>query len=137
MLQTQIHQSHTAGTFFLLNKPCIPGIGTASFSVRQPRTEFRKKCRNVRVGYVPSSIKAVAVDPQTSISVKATITVKLSVTGFLSSLVGLSRGLDDIADLLGKSLLLELVSAELDPSEYFTILYLVGWSRLLLWHFIN
>jgi lipoxygenase len=29
-----------------------------------------------------------------------------------------SRGLDDIQDLFGKTLLLELVSSELDPSEF-------------------
>lgn len=50
-------------------------------------------------------------------SVKATLTVTLTVGGFLSHL-GLARGLDDITDLLGQSLLLELVSAELDPSKY-------------------
>ncbi|CAN6693417.1 unnamed protein product [Malus baccata var. baccata] len=48
------------------------------------------------------------------ISVKATLTVTLTVGGFLSH-IGLARGLDDITDLLGQSLLLELVSAELDP----------------------
>ncbi|CAN6696643.1 unnamed protein product [Malus baccata var. baccata] len=48
------------------------------------------------------------------ISVKATLTVTLTVGGFLSNL-GLNRGLDDITDLLGQSLLLELVSAELHP----------------------
>ncbi|XP_034687619.1 linoleate 13S-lipoxygenase 2-1, chloroplastic-like [Vitis riparia] len=51
-----------------------------------------------------------------SISVKATVTVKLTIGGFLSSLVGLSHRLDDISSLLGKSLRLELVSAELDPN---------------------
>ena len=55
------------------------------------------------------------------------MTVKLTVSGFLSNLVGLSHGLDDVADLLGKSLLLEVVSSELDPSKYFTIYY----SRLV------
>ncbi|RVX13016.1 Linoleate 13S-lipoxygenase 2-1, chloroplastic [Vitis vinifera] len=116
MFKTQVHQSHTPPTFFLLNKPCIPGPGTASFSVR-PRPEFRKKYRNVRVGYVPANIKAVASDTDTrkSVSVKATVTVKLTVGGFLSSLIGLSHGLDDVSDWLGKTLLLEVVSSEVDP----------------------
>ena len=35
-----------------------------------------------------------------------------------------ARGLDDIGDLLGKTLLLELVSSELDPSEW--------WPRALI-----
>ena len=130
MFKTQVHQSHTPPTFFLLNKPCIPGPGTASFSVR-PRPEFRKKYRNVRVGYVPANIKAVASDTDTrkSVSVKATVTVKLTVGGFLSSLIGLSHGLDDVSDWLGKTLLLEVVSSEVDPSKYFTIpkFYTIGW----------
>jgi lipoxygenase len=32
-----------------------------------------------------------------------------------------SRGLDDIQDLFGKTLLLELVSCELDPSEFLSL----------------
>ncbi|PRQ35260.1 putative linoleate 13S-lipoxygenase [Rosa chinensis] len=48
------------------------------------------------------------------ISVKATITVTLTVGGFLSHM-GLARGLDDIKDLLGQTLFMELLSAHLDP----------------------
>ncbi|CAA0823858.1 Lipoxygenase 2- chloroplastic [Striga hermonthica] len=47
-------------------------------------------------------------------SVKAVVTVLQTVGGILS---GLSRGLDDITDLLGKTLLVELVAAELDPKS--------------------
>ncbi|GMI92379.1 ARABIODOPSIS THALIANA LIPOXYGENASE 2, lipoxygenase 2 [Hibiscus trionum] len=47
-------------------------------------------------------------------AVKAFVTVKQTVSGLITNL-GFQRGLDDIQDLLGKSLLLELVSAELDP----------------------
>ncbi|KAL9247765.1 hypothetical protein vseg_021160 [Gypsophila vaccaria] len=48
------------------------------------------------------------------ISLKAVVSVKPTIGGSLSN-IGLTRGLDDIGDLLGKSLLLELVSAQLDP----------------------
>ncbi|KAF5748780.1 linoleate 13S-lipoxygenase 2-1 chloroplastic-like [Tripterygium wilfordii] len=48
------------------------------------------------------------------IKVKATVTVTQTLGGLLSS-IGIERGLDDLNDLLGKSLLLELVSADLDP----------------------
>ena len=50
---------------------------------------------------------------------KAIVTVKPTVGGLLSNL-GIDRGLDDIQDLLGKTLLLELVQAELDPSKYWS-----------------
>jgi len=54
-----------------------------------------------------------------AVSVKAVVTVIPSVKGVFSN-IGVSRGLDDIADLLGRSLLLELVSAELNPGIYIT-----------------
>lgn len=47
---------------------------------------------------------------------KAVLTVKQTVVDFWSD-IGLDRGLDDFTDLFGKTLLLELVSAELDPSK--------------------
>jgi lipoxygenase len=64
------------------------------------------------------NIKAVASSTEEATSVKATVTVKVTVGGFLSNLIGIDRGLDDIKDLIGKTLHLELVSAELDPSKY-------------------
>ncbi|MQM09515.1 hypothetical protein Taro_042388 [Colocasia esculenta] len=56
---------------------------------------------------------AVARTADRPTKVKAVVTVKLTVGGMLTN-VGLSRLLDDITDLLGKSLYIELVSAELD-----------------------
>ncbi|XP_057953538.1 linoleate 13S-lipoxygenase 2-1, chloroplastic [Malania oleifera] len=61
-----------------------------------------------------SGAVASSAAEQTSTSVKAVVTVKVTAGGFLSSL-DLSKGLDDISDLLGKTLILELVSSELDP----------------------
>jgi len=61
----------------------------------------------------------IATDTEKSISVKAVVTVKPSVTGVLSN-IGVSRGLDDVADLLGKSILLELVSTEVNPGTRIT-----------------
>ena len=56
-----------------------------------------------------------AID-QNPVSVKAIMTVKISVGEFFSNL-GLTQPLDDLADLRGKTILLELVSADLDPSK--------------------
>jgi hypothetical protein len=53
---------------------------------------------------------------EASTSVKAIVTVKLTVGGFLSNL-GLARVIDDIKDLVGETLQLELVSTDLDPSK--------------------
>ena len=106
MFKPQVHRPHFVGTVFLPNKPCIPSSSRPSFSVRpwpQPQKKYRN---NIRVGYFPSNIKAVAVasGTKTSISVEATAGVTLK-----------------SPNLLGGSLLLELVSAELDPRKYFVI----------------
>ena len=61
----------------------------------------------------------MASSTEKSVSVKAIVTVKPTVGGFLTNL-GVDRGLDDVKDLLGKTLLLELVQAELDPSKYWS-----------------
>ena len=66
-----------------------------------------------------SNIKAVAgtTDDKDASFVKAIVIVKPTIGGLLSNL-GIDRGLDDIKDLLGETLVLELVSTELDPSKY-------------------
>ncbi|KAK9941286.1 hypothetical protein M0R45_017897 [Rubus argutus] len=51
------------------------------------------------------------------ISVKATITVTLTVGGFLTNM-GLTRGLDDVRDMLGQTLFMDLLSAHVDPAEW-------------------
>lgn len=51
-----------------------------------------------------------------AISVKAVVTVTTSAVGFFKSF-RIDRGQDELQDLLGKSLLLELVAAQLDPRK--------------------
>lgn len=118
ILKPQIRQSSSASqTLLFLHKPFITGNGHASFS-GWPRPTFRDKCkRNLRLRSVPFNVKAVARGVEKEVAVKGAVTVQLTVGGFLSSL-GWTRGLDDISDLLGKTLLLELVSADIDPSKY-------------------
>jgi lipoxygenase len=103
---TQQHYSHysTRTPVLLLKPPIYAGNASA---VLLPISRHKKN-KSVRARFIPSSIKAT--------SVKAIVTVKLSVGGFLSNL-GIARGLDDIKDLLGITLLLELVSIDLDPSK--------------------
>lgn len=67
---------------------------------------------------------------KSSWKVKAIVKVKLTRSGFFSSLT-LNKTIDDITDLLGKSLLLELLSSHLHPGTYLlnylslTLLYIL------------
>lgn len=114
MLKPQLHQSHLSTKIpFLLPKPFIHGSGHASFPVNS-RSLSTKANKKVRAGYKHGSIKSIASVTQQSIDVKAVVTVKQTVVDFWTD-IGIERGLDDFTDLFGKTLLLELVSAELDP----------------------
>jgi lipoxygenase len=99
---TQQSQYSTQTPFLQHFNPFIHGHGNGNASLPIPRQSFHKKNKSVRVGFIPGNIKAVASS---------------TVGGFLSNL-GITRGLDDIRDLLGQTLQLELVSTELDPSKY-------------------
>lgn len=61
------------------------------------------------------NIKAITTFTEKSTEVKAFVTIIPSVGGLVSGFV------DDVKDMFGKSLLLELVSAELDPSKEFKL----------------
>uniref|UniRef100_A0A5B6ZC88 Lipoxygenase n=1 Tax=Davidia involucrata TaxID=16924 RepID=A0A5B6ZC88_DAVIN len=115
MLKTPpVHQSQSAQTLVPWHKPFVSGTGNPLLPFR-PGPVYRRKHENARVRYVPSSIKAISIfESEKATSVKAVVTVKQSVGGIFSKL-GLTQGLDDLTDLFGKSLLLELVCAELDP----------------------
>ncbi|KAB1204569.1 Linoleate 13S-lipoxygenase 2-1, chloroplastic [Morella rubra] len=124
MLKPQVSHSNTAETLFLLQKPIFSyGINGSASLPFWSKSVFRQSHKSLHTGFLLSNvIKAVASTststakaPEKSIGVKAIVIVKPTVRGFLSNL-GLERGLDDIQDLLGKTLL-ELVSAELDPKD--------------------
>ena len=99
------------------NPTSFLSYNTLAFPVKLSKP-FRSKRNSVNsVG----QIKAVAGESSTAgvvktTTVKAVITVQMTVGGVLSDL-SFTRPLDDITDLLGKSLLLELVAAETDPSK--------------------
>lgn len=72
------------------------------------------------IGKPIGKIKSVARETSAAstikvIRLKAVITVQLTVGGALSNL--LTNALDSVTDMLRKSLLLELVAAEIDPSK--------------------
>ncbi|KAL6505331.1 hypothetical protein OROGR_025148 [Orobanche gracilis] len=60
--------------------------------------------------------KPPSTPPQNLLRVKAVVTVLHTVGGVLAHL-GLSRRLDAVTDLLGRTLLVELIAAELDPES--------------------
>ncbi|KAI8526268.1 hypothetical protein RHMOL_Rhmol13G0295600 [Rhododendron molle] len=109
--------SHTTQTLIPFHKPFVYASG-ATF----PLPRLKPAWRQIRINKLnksksfPGSIKATATSDEKSTRVKAVVTVKVIAGGLLSGL-GLAGGLDKITDLFGKSLLLELVSAELDPSK--------------------
>ncbi|EXB48405.1 Linoleate 13S-lipoxygenase 2-1 [Morus notabilis] len=118
MLKPQlVHQSKTGQTLVPFPKPFVHGTGLPVF-IRSSEICLKNKQKNVHLagGGVSGNVKAVlrGSESKKAIKVKAVATVSPTVGGFLTNL-GLDRGLDDIQDLLGKSLLVELVSAELDP----------------------
>ncbi|KAK0606111.1 hypothetical protein LWI29_034218 [Acer saccharum] len=117
MLKPQVHnQSQSFKTLFTLQKPFLLGNGDHAFRPVRLRPSSIKAPK-VRVGFSPTTTKAIATPLATeqSVNVKAVVTVKQSVGGVLSNL-NVEGGLDDIQDWFGKSILLELVSDELDPN---------------------
>ncbi|MFQ6638663.1 hypothetical protein Gotur_016070 [Gossypium turneri] len=121
MLKPHVYHPHTTTKTLAspLHKPFSHGTALA-FLPFNACSSLGKTAKPFKARVVPNKIKAsVEVNLTddgilTDYTVKGVVTVKQTVGGFLSNL-GLSRGKDDIQDLLGKSILLELVSLELDP----------------------
>nr|ACD43485.1 lipoxygenase 2 [Olea europaea] len=117
MLNLSISKSQTHQILLPNCNPFFFGRRNASFA-GNPKFKSVRKHENVRVGRGSSTIKAVQTSAEksttTTTSATVVITVQQTVGGALTHL-GLSRGLDDIGDVLGRTLLVELVAAELDP----------------------
>ncbi|XP_044478598.1 linoleate 13S-lipoxygenase 2-1, chloroplastic-like [Mangifera indica] len=117
MLKPQLDQSPIAKPLFpLANKPFLHGNGASAnaFLPLHSRSSLEKTPK-IRVGFVPSNIKASKVDlvERKITTVTAVVTVIPTVSSLLSS-ISIDSGLDALQDALGKSLQLELVSSELD-----------------------
>lgn len=63
-----------------------------------------------------SGTPAFVAESRRPVTVKAAVTVLLTVGGLFAHM-DVTRGLDDINDLLGRTLHLELVSADLDHGD--------------------
>ncbi|KAJ4850852.1 hypothetical protein Tsubulata_033834 [Turnera subulata] len=120
MMKPKLHSSYTSRPLLSSPKPLLVHASShASFPFPSSRSSSscpKTQRSSVLVGYNnPSSANKSAVEStilQQSTEVKAVVTVKQTVLGFFADL---PIGRDDIIDLFGKTLLLELVSAELDP----------------------
>ncbi|XP_058729962.1 linoleate 13S-lipoxygenase 2-1, chloroplastic-like [Vicia villosa] len=124
-----MQQTYWRPNSVILQKPCLHrcfqvGLSRPLLTKKKKERKFKNECMK---------IKAVAVSEEAierkSVEVKAIVTVKPVVEGVLSN-VGLQRGLDKISDLMGKSILLELVSSELDPKTKLEKRRIKGYVRL-------
>lgn len=133
MLKHDFQRSHSSTTIQSLlplsNRPFLSGSGNDaawSSAISRRNSVSTKTSRQgarvvLRQRNTSTGVKAVLTSASEKVtSVKAVVTVLQTVGGALTHL-GWDRGLDDIADLLGRTLLVELVAAELDPSEYIYI----------------
>ncbi|XP_010265848.1 PREDICTED: linoleate 13S-lipoxygenase 2-1, chloroplastic-like [Nelumbo nucifera] len=103
------HQTnHSARSLFLLQNSFM-AAGKLPIRAVPIRRQRRKSCS---VCSFSSDIRAVKITKEKVVTVNAVVNVKL--TGLLSNL-GLGKVEDTINDVQGEKLLLELVSAELDP----------------------
>ncbi|CAI0450249.1 unnamed protein product [Linum tenue] len=116
--------------FSLPNKPFFHGSNShfhhSLLSISKPRPKTtthhartrRRRCRAASDTTSNKLEDASAIADylvhEKPIKVKAAVTVKQTMTAMFTG-IGIERGIDDIQDLLGKTLLLELVSSELDP----------------------
>ncbi|KAK8499334.1 hypothetical protein V6N13_010623 [Hibiscus sabdariffa] len=128
MLKPHVYHPIANKTLLLpLHKPFLHGaafgfLPLSPSSSSSSSSSLSKTGKGLKARSVPNRTKATLDSTSTALTddvgsvsvVKAFVTVKQTVGGFITNL-GFQRGLDDIQDLLGKSLLLELVSAELDP----------------------
>ncbi|KAK7849539.1 linoleate 13s-lipoxygenase 2-1 [Quercus suber] len=120
MLNSQLQCLNSYPPFFLSPKPSILFHGFTSLPVH-PCQHFLKRNTNfcIRANYnvgakTGSSSMGAAID-QNPVSIKAVVRVKVTTGEFFSNL-GLTKPVDDFTDFFGKTLLLELISAELDPN---------------------
>lgn len=92
--------------------------------LNNPRFINKSRCRfsctiRANSGRNNESVKVDKADEEEKgLKLRALVAVKETIGGLITGL-GIDRGLDDIQDLLGKTLLLELVSKQLDPSIFF------------------
>ncbi|KAE8710610.1 Linoleate 13S-lipoxygenase 2-1 [Hibiscus syriacus] len=110
----QIHQSRFIRNLLPFPSQFIHGFSTLAF-LPLHNSKINQTRKNVKLVFRPTPVKATLTNTtDKSVAVKATVVAKQTVTSFIKN-IGIQQGLDEIQDLLGKTLLLELVAAHLDP----------------------
>nr|ASV46331.1 lipoxygenase [Lilium regale] len=111
-----VHQSTSHISSCLLS--CWQSPGALHRTVKQPPLSVSQqrapRSGGIRCNAAEESQSTVFAATVKASTVKALVTVKETIGGLFAH-TGLTRGADDIMDLLGKTILLELVSLELDP----------------------
>ncbi|RZC77427.1 hypothetical protein C5167_003887 [Papaver somniferum] len=127
LLQTvnSSHHGSSSSSVFLLNKSSFLSSpshhGSSSSIPLRPWSIYGRKISGGRLKTMSNNIRASAeISTTTStekfVKVKGIVTTRLTIAGALSHL-GLNRALDDLTDLAKRTLLIELVSSELDPKS--------------------
>lgn len=117
MLKSHHVSSHSSleAAAFVNPKPfLLSNAKTTLLPIRWDGGRQNAKSHRLRLAGRPSTVikaSTVASSTEKAVAVKVFVTVKR----VLGTGLYLERGLDDLADLFGKSLLLELISAEVDP----------------------
>ncbi|CAA6661598.1 unnamed protein product [Spirodela intermedia] len=120
MLRPQIHSTPNVGSshsqLFGYRAVLVPGYGKANvLAGRVPGRPWRGRKKAGRISCSAEDVLTETTKPDHGpVKVKCVLTVKPTVGGVLSNF-GISRGLDEITDLLGRSIFLDLVSTDLDP----------------------
>ncbi|XP_042480324.1 linoleate 13S-lipoxygenase 2-1, chloroplastic-like [Macadamia integrifolia] len=135
MLKAQVNQSESGRALALqFHKSFVPGHGSAMLLPQGPAApalgQKQKKYWSVKAVSKEIKAKAVAAGPALaeSVRVKAVVTVQLTCGGVFSD-NWWERRLDDFTDLLHKTLLLELVSSDLDPLTGMEKETITGYAR--------
>lgn len=124
MSNSQLQRLNCAPSFSLL--PKLPSNilinGTnPSLHILPKHHYFPRKYRKSSILATSRDVKPASSRPMTvtekPVTVKAVVTVQATVGGLLSNL-GITRPVDDITDLLGKTFRLELVSNQLDSRKH-------------------
>ncbi|KAJ8759949.1 hypothetical protein K2173_010805 [Erythroxylum novogranatense] len=131
MLKLKVHGQHHHPSNLLLPKPFLHGKHRASlFFINSGTCSSSKGNKLAQLHPKPITTKAIATATQKSTKVKAVITEKQTIFSMFTS-IGIERGLDDIKDLLGKTLHVELVSANLDSEMKLAKPTIKGYAKLV------
>ncbi|XP_008778427.1 probable lipoxygenase 8, chloroplastic [Phoenix dactylifera] len=114
MLKPNLLTANSAPFLFFSHGSLLSSHRSSPFRLRPATVKLQKIGKHDCIRCASGKVQSSSVDRDAPIGLRAVVAVKMTVGGLLSNL-GPSRALDDTTDLFGKSLLLELLAAEVDP----------------------